>query len=251
MEAASDLRRIRLTASAAAIVWTAVALVSFVLYARLVHEGVTVLAAAQARAEFRKDVAYRRWAAERGGVYVPVSKETPPNPYLHVENRDIRTPSGGALTLVTAAYLTRQVLEGERERGGTVARITSATPLRPENAPDEWEAAALARLAAGAPEVVEEVEHDGEVLRYMGRLATEAACVRCHPGSRQGELRGGISIQVPMEAYLAVSDSQIERVGIAHALLWAVGLAGIAGAAARAGRRVRESARERAAREAL
>src|SRR5689334_19254807 len=95
-------------ASAAAIAWTGVVLVSFVLYARLAHEGVLALAAAQARASFEKDIAYRRWVTARGGVYVPVSEATPPNPHLHLDERDITTPSGRHLTLVNPAYMTRQ-----------------------------------------------------------------------------------------------------------------------------------------------
>ncbi len=35
-----------------------------------------------ARSAFQKDLAYRRWAASHGGVYVAVTQDTPPNPYL-------------------------------------------------------------------------------------------------------------------------------------------------------------------------
>ena len=34
----------------------------------------------QARHAFNKDIVYRRWAASHGGVYVPVTEKTPPNP---------------------------------------------------------------------------------------------------------------------------------------------------------------------------
>ena len=37
---------------------------------------------------FDKDIIYRRWVSGHGGVYVPVTKETPSNPYLsHIKNR--------------------------------------------------------------------------------------------------------------------------------------------------------------------
>ncbi len=252
MTAPSHLRSIRLTASAATFTWTGVVVVSFILYGRLAHEGMVALAAAQARASFQKDLAYRRWAAERGGVYVAVDLRTPPNPYLHVAERDVVTPGGRRLTLVNPAYMTRQVLEQERVRGGAAARITSAEPLRPENAPDAWEAAALARIREGASEVVEQVgDDDRPMLRYMGRLMAEERCVRCHVTVRPGELRGGISVEVPMTEFFAVADAQIERVGAGHAVAWALGVLGIALGATRASRRVRERERDREARVAL
>ena len=253
MGASGHLRSIRFYSGAAAITWTVVAVVSFASYSSLAHRGIVELAVAQARASFRKDLAYRRWATEKGGIYVPVSAATPPNPFLKASEREIATPSGRALTLVNPAYMTRQVLEGERERGGSIGRITSAHPMRPENAPDEWEGEALAKLAAGAPEVLEEVvEADAPpLLRYMGPLTTEQRCVGCHVGIKVGDLRGGISIVVPMPEYYAVADAQTERVGTGHVVVWSLGLLGIAVAAVRSSRRVREREREREAREAL
>jgi hypothetical protein len=50
------------------------------------------IARIQARNSFEKDLVYRRWAAEHGGVYVPMTDKTPPNPYLAgIEERDITT----------------------------------------------------------------------------------------------------------------------------------------------------------------
>ena len=44
---------------------------------------------------FERDVLYRRWAAAHRGVYVPVTPDTPPTPYLaQMPERDIVTPSG-------------------------------------------------------------------------------------------------------------------------------------------------------------
>ena len=54
----------------------------------------TQLARTQARVAFDKDLLYRRWSANLGGVYAPVTPQTPPNPYLCVPERDITTPSG-------------------------------------------------------------------------------------------------------------------------------------------------------------
>ena len=102
------------------------------------------LAIVEARASFNKDLIYRSWSASRGGTYVPVTRSTPPNPYLkHIDERDISTPSGKALTLVNPAYMTRQVHELGQTKYGAKGHITSLNPLRPENRPDAWEEEAL------------------------------------------------------------------------------------------------------------
>ena len=94
-------------------------------------------AKAEARGVYNKDLVYRRWAASHGGVYVPMTEDTPPNPYLsHIKERDIVTPSGKKLTLMNPAYMTRQVIERGIEQYGLRGHITSLNPIRPENAPD-------------------------------------------------------------------------------------------------------------------
>jgi len=249
---AGPIRQIRVSAAAAAFVWTMAAVAAFLWTSALGHRSVVALAVAQARASVRKDIAYRTWAWEHGGVYVPASLETPPNPYLRVAEREDTTPSGRVLTLVNPAYMMRQVMEADRERGGPRGRITSARPLRPENRPDAWEAEALAKMERGAVEVVEQVEKDAPVLRYMGRLSSEERCLRCHGAKGEAAgVRGGISISVPMAPYFAVADDQAFRLGTVIGLIWAVGLAAIGFGTARGCRRVRERQREHDARRAL
>ena len=85
-----------------------------------------------------KDIAYRRWVNSHGGVYVPITKKTPPSPYLsHIKDRDITSLSGRKLTLVNPAYMTRQVHELAADQYGVRGHITSLKPLRPENKPDQ------------------------------------------------------------------------------------------------------------------
>ena len=143
-----------------------------------------------ARTAFDKDLIYRRWASSHGGVYVPATRETPPNPYLsHLPNRDITTPKGQILTLMNPAYMTRQVLELGAEQYGHRGRITSLTPLRPENAPDPWEKKALQNFEREPVEVASLEVMDGkEYMRLMRPLATEESCLKCHGRTR---LQGG------------------------------------------------------------
>ena len=86
------------------VVWTLTVGISLLWNIRHETYEVLDLARAEARGAFNKDLAYRRWAALHGGVYVPITEETPPSPYLsHVEERDITTPFGRRLTLLNPA----------------------------------------------------------------------------------------------------------------------------------------------------
>jgi len=60
-------------------------------------------------------------------------------------------------------------------------------------------------------------------------LVAEAGCLPCHAGQgyHEGDIRGGISVTVPMAPYLAFSQTQIERIACAHAALWGLGVLGI------------------------
>lgn len=159
-----------------------------------------------ARNMFRMVVLTRGWNATHGGVYVPVSPGTQPNPYLDVPRRDVTTTDGQHLTLVNPAYMTRLIAERAHADSGAVFRLTSLRPIRPENAPDSWERLALQAMEQGAREVVEAVAGEpGKQLRYMAPLVVEQACLACHAkqGYKLGDIRGGISVSqqwAPIEA---------------------------------------------------
>ncbi len=60
------------------------------------------------RTAFEKDLIYRHWAANHGGVCEPIPESTPTHPHLaHTEERGISARSGRKLTLVDPAYMTR------------------------------------------------------------------------------------------------------------------------------------------------
>ena len=155
----------------------------------------------EARIAYERDVAYRNWNAGHGGVYVAVTKETQPNPYLsNIPERDITTPSGKVLTLVTSAHMTRQVVELDGGLPGVRGHITSLKPVRPENAPDPWETTALAAFERGQTEVSAIARIDGkDYLRLMRPLVAERACLTCHAnqGYVEGDIRGGVSERWP------------------------------------------------------
>ncbi len=189
------------------------------------------IAVAGAHETFNRDLVYRRWAANHGGVYVPITPEMQPNPYLvNIPERDIATSSGKKLTMVNPAYMTRQVHELGKEQYGLRGHITSLKPLRPENAPDEWEKNALLAFEQGEKEVLSIEPPDKKTFfRFMRPLIVEPACLKCHAvqGYKAGEIRGGISISVPWGPFKQALRSQLRTNFFTYGVIWAVGLLGL------------------------
>lgn len=214
------------------LVWTILIGASMAWNARQEKKGTYDGALLQARAVHDKDILYRRWNTKHGGVYVHVTEETQPSPYLSkMLERDIVTPSGRRLTLVNHAYMTRQVLDLAPKDAGVHGHLTGLKPLRPENAPDSWEAAALRAIAHGEREVSSlEKEKNKEHLRLLKPLTAEKDCLDCHgkQGFHEGGVLGGISVSIPMEPLRAVERRHLTILAIAHALIWLAGLGGIA-----------------------
>ncbi len=177
-----------------------------------------------AKVSFEKDLLYRVWASKHGGVYVPITEETQPNKYLtNVEEKNIETPSGKKLTLVNPAYMTRQVHEIADERYKVKGHITSLNPINPINAADEWENNVLEKFDEGIVEYSSvEIINGKEYLRYMKHMVTEESCLKCHAhqGYKLGEIRGGISVSVPLEDYIGLNKGHLFNLKTVHITGW-------------------------------
>ncbi len=202
------------------------------------------MAESEARIHLNKDLATRLWASSHGGVYVPVTETTPSNPYLsHVPDRDIQTREGKKLTLMNPAYMLRQVMRHYEGLYGTRGHITSLKFFRKETEPDPWEEECLRSFERGVPEVSEVAEIRGKpYLRFMRPIRTEADCLKCHgyQGYRVGDVRGGISVSVPLARFLENEREEIRFHTFSFLSLWVLGIAGIGFTAHRIIRRTKE-----------
>lgn len=210
-----------------AFLWSLMVLVSFVLQTRMLEDNTQEMARIQARSSFDKDILYRMWNAKVGGVYAAVGDEVQPNPYLRVAERDITTPSGRLLTLINPAYMTRQVHELGQKIRGIQGHITSLDPIREANRADDWEAKALRVFDEGIEEVSELIEaEDEEFMRLMRPLVTQESCLKCHShqGYQVGDIRGGISVSVPMAPLRVPWRSQMTTMMFAHLIGWLAGI---------------------------
>ena len=207
-----------------------------------VDESTERLASQVARAHSDKDWAFRLWGLSHGGVYVPIDARTPPNPYLeHVPERDVRTPSGKELTLMNPDCMLRQLHEDFAELYGVKGRITSLKPMRPENRPDEWEKKALESFETGTTEVSEFVEIENKpYLRLIRSVRAAKDCLKCHSNYREGDIRGGVGVALPMQDFLEARRSEITTLVVSHSSIFFMGLMGIGLGMKRLGQRERE-----------
>ncbi|MEG3640942.1 ATP-binding protein [Magnetococcus sp. PR-3] len=215
----------------ATIVWSTVSLLTvFWSYHR--ERGLAKeLASKEALALFKKDLAFRKWATAHGGVYVKPDSRTPPNPYLgHLPNRDVLTSEGQELTLMNPAYMMRQMTTEFQKAYGIRGHITSLVLLNPINEPDGWERLILEQYETNPREVISEEIIEGDpYMRLMRPMFMTKGCVKCHGhlGFKDGDLRGGISVAVPLASYYLAADTSTRNVIVITALLWLLGVIGL------------------------
>ena len=172
------------------------------------------LAKESANGRINKDIIYRTWVNQHGGVYVKVSDMAQPNPYLNVPNREIISQDSTVFTLVNPAYMTKQVHHLDSIHNNLYYNITSLNPINPNNKADEWETKALLLFETGVEEYGSIVEiKEKEYYRYMRPLKVEQACLQCHheQGYKVGDIRGGISTTVPLTEYRTVEQANNKR----------------------------------------
>ena len=113
---------------------------------------------------------------------------------------------------------------------GVRGHITSLKHFRPETAPDEWEKYALNKFEQEAQEIFEFTDIEGKLyFRLMSPMIAKKECLKCHghQGYKVGDVRGGVSVSVPMAPYLANQKRQIIVYAITFAILWVLGFTGI------------------------
>ena len=212
--------------------WTLVIIISLVASISAHKQEIVTIAQNVARAYIDKDILFRNWNALHGGIYVATEKGVLSNPFYppSIKERDVITSSGLHLTLVNPAYMTRQIYEFAQKEHKVSGRISSLNPLRPENKADAWEESALREFERGRQEA-SSMETEGEIryLRLMRPLVTEENCLPCHvhQGYKTGDIRGGISMKLPMRLFEPATDKQVGLLWAGHSVMWLLGLAGL------------------------
>ena len=211
--------------------WTLLIVAIMSIHVRQNYTYALSLATNEARTSTKKDLAYRSWVASHGGVYVPITKDTPPNPYLaHIKNRDVVTNAGQHLTLMNPAYTLAQMMKEYSKLYGVKTHITSLTLLDPDNAPDSWEEKALKKIENTRKPVIEKAYIKNKpYIRYMNPLVAKKSCLKCHAfqGYKEGEIRGGVSVAVPLSDYYKSALKQSITNVVTIAIIYIIGLIAI------------------------
>ena len=228
-----------------ALAWTGAVGLSLVWNLHQEERQIMDQAAAEARADYTKDITFRRWGNSHGGVYVPITDTQKSVPWLaHVPGRDVTTTDGRRLTLLNPASMLRQMMDRYAEEYGVRGRITGLKQLNPANAPDAWERTQLEAFTRGEKtEVMALADMDGKpYLRYLHAMYMEPGCEKCHAilGYKLGDMRGATGVNLPMAPYLASLARAEWTIGLSHFGIWLLGLTGIGWAGWQQSRRIRE-----------
>ena len=133
----------------------------------------------RSRAYMKQLVLTRRWNSEYGGVFVEKKPGVHSNPYL--KDPDIISVDGKVYTKKNPALMAREISELAQSEGLFQFRITSLTPLNPDNFPDPFESEALRSFEEGIEETSKKEIKDGSTyFRYMVPLYVEESCLECH-----------------------------------------------------------------------
>ena len=136
------------------VLWTLLVAVSVIWNFYRNHEETLERARIEAQTIFQHNLAYRRWNTAHGGVYVEVTNENQPNPYIVSPKRDVVTTDGTKLTLINPFQMTKQAYDLLRKQSplASINRTISLKPLNPANTPDAWETKALRGFEEGKTE---------------------------------------------------------------------------------------------------
>lgn len=157
----------------------------------------------EAKNHFENIKTFRTWNSKYGGVYVK-SNNLEPNKYL--ENNHILSNKGETLVKINPSWMTKQLAElmNNNNEGKYKYKITSLKPLNPENTANQFEEEALKFFEKNIKEnYYYKIDDTNNVFNFMGKLSVEKSCLHCHAsqGYKEGEVRGGISISIPLEIY--------------------------------------------------
>jgi len=207
--------------------WTLLLILLFGVIAERIYTYAEYIAIQNAKTSVNKDLAYRTWVASHGGVYVPVTQRTQPNPYLsNIKDRDIEL-EGRMYTLMNPAYTLSQMMRDYSKLYGVKTHITSKFLRNPNNKPDIWETVALDEIEKSREQFIEVSKIEGdEYLRLMNPLITKKSCLKCHAfqGYKVGDIRGGVSVSIPMKPLYRDAFKNSMFVAIAFMIIWILGL---------------------------
>ncbi len=153
--------------------------------------------------------------------YVGKMKKSSFGSQLHVARNHEQDP----VAIPFPATATQEIGRELAAQGVYQARLVSAQPMNPANAPENaFEASAMKLINEGADSVsdVQVVNGVPTFFRASADRASVQACVNCHAGKNLGDVIGMLSVAIPMTKAQASMQSSVMFSG-----LWMMAILGI------------------------
>ncbi|NOY53208.1 MAG: DUF3365 domain-containing protein [Deltaproteobacteria bacterium] len=168
---------------------------------RLLFDQVT----SQARILFKQIIVTRLWVAQHGNIYVKQVHRQKKGPADADRDDEIQDQSGRRYRKENPAEVTRELSKYARRTGEFWFHITSSKLVNPENAPDAFERKALRKFKTKKTKEWSTIEKRkrNSFFRYAAPLYAKPACIKCHKEYHVGDLRGAISITLPIGKLLS------------------------------------------------
>ncbi len=184
----------------------------------------------EARTIFRHNIAYRKWSTMHGGIYTKITEKNKDNPH-YIYNID-GSEKEVTFDLIDPAQVTKQAYEVLHNQAPNLAAISRTVSLDYQNTtdpydqPDDWEATSLRALEAGGVEETSTVTtiNNAPYLRLLTPYIIDRGCIKCHGHDFTiGNVRGGMSVAVPMLPYYETAVQTERTTIITHLVLWLLG----------------------------
>jgi diguanylate cyclase (GGDEF)-like protein len=186
----------------------------------------------QARVLYQQIELTHYWNATYGGVYVRKLPGVETSKYLYEVGPGHGKPGtvvpeftdkkGNVYTLKNPALMTRELSELTANNVDIRFHLTSLKTINPNNAPDDFETRSLKQFETGLKESSEFSQDNGKhYFRFMAPLYVEQSCLGCHgfQGYKIGDVRGGISLALPVDNELKLLNASRMQFIVASAIL--------------------------------
>lgn len=154
------------------------------------------------RAFFKLITISREWNASHGGVYVPTTPTSQPNPYLPASKQTLLCENDTQLTLINPAIMTGNLSDIALKSEGISFRLISTKPINPQNKANPWESQALQQFHDNNISELTKFtsSKDTTILNYIAPLHVKSRCLKCHQDGHYiiGDIIGGISVATPL-----------------------------------------------------
>lgn len=154
----------------------------------------------EAYSQYKSILVTRQWNSDHNSVYVKQTSKIKPNPYL--KDNQLLTSNNEVMVRINPAWMTRQISELLNEDSNYMYKITSLSPINPDNKADKFETKALLHFEKNKDETFY-TNFANNKYNFMGALKITESCLACHAehGYKIGDIRGGIRISIPLDNY--------------------------------------------------